>query len=60
VNTAGTHAGHPMGGHSQVVGPFGEVLAEAGDDEEVLVADVDLADVEKARRTFPVLADRRL
>jgi predicted amidohydrolase len=60
VNTAGTHAGHQMGGHSQVVGPFGEVLAEAGDGEEVLVVDVDLADVEKARRTFPVLADRRL
>ncbi len=29
-NTAGTHAGHVMGGHSQVVSASGEVLAEAG------------------------------
>ena len=29
-NTAGTHAGHVMGGHSQVVSATGEVLAEAG------------------------------
>lgn len=61
VNTAGTHAGTAMGGRSVVVGPRGEVLAEAGaDDEEVLVVDVDLADVAKAREAFPVLADRRL
>ncbi|GAB2689222.1 carbon-nitrogen family hydrolase [Thalassiella azotivora] len=61
VNTAGTHAGTPMGGRSQVVGPMGEVLAEAGDGEEVLVVDVDVAGlVSSARRDFPVLADRRL
>ena len=29
-NTAGTHAGHVMGGHSQVVSATGEVLAAAG------------------------------
>jgi predicted amidohydrolase len=60
ANTAGSHAGHPMGGRSQVVGPRGEVLAEAADDEQVLVVDVDLDDVAKARQSFPVLADRRL
>ena len=61
VNTAGTHAGTPMGGRSLVVGPSGEVLAEAGPDEEqVLVVDVDLASVTKLRESFPVLADRRL
>lgn len=60
VNTAGTHAGHEMGGRSQVVGPGGEVLAEAGDGEEVLVCDVDVAQVDVTRDRFPVLADRRL
>jgi predicted amidohydrolase len=60
VNTAGTHAGHEMGGRSQVVAPTGEVLAEAGDGEEVLVLDVDPAIVDHARQRFPVLADRRL
>ena len=60
ANTAGTHAHHRMGGRSQVVAPTGEVLAEAGDGEEVLTLDVDLEQVAGARERFPVLADRRL
>jgi predicted amidohydrolase len=59
-NTAGTHAGVTMGGHSQIVDATGAVLAEAGSSEEVLVADVDLAAVDRWREAFPVLADRRL
>ncbi|MGI8698632.1 MAG: carbon-nitrogen family hydrolase [Mycobacteriales bacterium] len=59
-NTGGTHAGVPMGGHSLVVDPWGEVLAEAGDGEQVLVVDVDPDLVRSTRASFPVLADRRL
>lgn len=59
-NTAGTHAGVPMGGGSLVVDPWGEVVAEAGAGEEVLVVDVDLALVRSTRASFPVLQDRRL
>jgi predicted amidohydrolase len=59
-NTAGTHAGVPMGGGSLVVDPWGEVVAEAGTDEEVLVADLDRDLVRTTRSSFPVLADRRL
>ena len=59
-NTGGTHAGVPMGGHSMVVDPWGEVLAEAGDAEEVLVVELDDELVARTRAGFPVLADRRL
>jgi predicted amidohydrolase len=60
-NTAGTHAGVPMGGYSAVVDPWGEVLAEAGPDaEEVLVVELDDELVARTRASFPVLADRRL
>lgn len=59
-NTAGTHAGVPMGGGSLVVDPWGEVLAEAGTEEEVLVVRLDLDVVGSARTSFPVLPDRRL
>lgn len=58
-NTAGTHAGSQMGGHSAVVAPTGEVLAEAGEDQEVLSVDVPTDLVRDARADFPVLADRR-
>src|SRR5215210_5499897 len=59
-NTAGTHAGVRMGGNSMVVDPWGVVLAEAGDDEDVLMVDIDLSSVPATRSSFPVLADRRL
>jgi predicted amidohydrolase len=59
-NTAGTHAGVEMGGHSQVILPTGEALAMAGPEEQVLSVDVDLSVVTDYRASFPVLADRRL
>jgi predicted amidohydrolase len=59
-NTGGTHAGVPMGGSSQVITAAGEVLAETGTGEEVLVVEVDLAATHQWREQFPVLADRRL
>lgn len=59
-NTAGTHARHEMGGHSQVVDATGKVLAAAGLDEEVLSIDIDTAATPQWRRDFPVLPDRRL
>ncbi|MDT7580400.1 MAG: hypothetical protein QOK35_1664 [Pseudonocardiales bacterium] len=59
-NTAGTHAHHEMGGHSQVVDPWGVVVAEAGTAEEVLSVEIRVGAVAEAREKFPVLADRRL
>jgi predicted amidohydrolase len=59
-NTAGTHAGTQMGGHSQVVDAKGEALAMAGEGEQVLSVDIDLAQVAAWREQFPVLRDRRL
>jgi len=59
-NTAGTHAGTPMGGHSQVIDARGEALAMAGTSEEVLSVEVDMEAVTTWREQFPVLRDRRL
>ncbi|MGZ4486544.1 MAG: carbon-nitrogen hydrolase family protein [Nocardioides sp.] len=47
-------------GHSLVVDPLGEVLAEAGDGDEVLEATLERAALDEARRTNPSLANRRL
>ncbi|WP_434592784.1 carbon-nitrogen family hydrolase [Streptomyces sp. A5-4] len=58
--TAGTHAGVEQAGHSIVVDPWGEVLAEAGTAEEVLTVDLDPAKVTTTREQFPALKDRRL
>lgn len=59
--TAGTHAGVPQAGRSVIVDPWGEVLAEAVDaEEQVVAADIDPAAVDKIRESFPALKDRVL
>ncbi|MFN8195332.1 MAG: carbon-nitrogen hydrolase family protein [Nocardioidaceae bacterium] len=47
-------------GHSMVVDPWGDVLAEAGTGAEVLVATLDREVLATARGTNPSLANRRL
>jgi N-carbamoylputrescine amidase len=47
-------------GSSFLAGPQGEILAEAGTDPAVLVADVDLGRTEQVRRVWPFLRDRRI
>jgi predicted amidohydrolase len=58
--TAGTHAGVPQAGHSVVVDPWGEVLAQAGPGEEVLTVEFDPGRVAVTRDQFPALKDRVL
>ncbi|MEU2156965.1 carbon-nitrogen family hydrolase [Streptomyces sp. NPDC019396] len=60
VGSAGTHAGVQQAGHSIVVDPWGEVLAEAGPDEQILTADLDLTKPAATREQFPALKDRML
>jgi len=48
-----------MYGHSMIVDPWGAVLAELPDGDGVIVAEVDVAEVEKRRGQIPVLAARR-
>jgi len=42
-------------GHSLAVSPWGEVLADGGDAPGVTLVDIDLAEVETARRRIPAL-----
>jgi predicted amidohydrolase len=57
----GTHEdGRATWGRSMVVGPWGEILARAeGDAPGVVLADLDLAAVARARRAIPALANAR-
>jgi len=59
VNRCGADPQVAYAGGSMVVGPTGEVLAEAGSEEGVVAAAVDLAALEAYRRAFPSLADTR-
>ena len=46
-------------GHSLIVDPWGEVLARAAEEEDVIVAELDLERQEEVRDSLPSLANRR-
>ena len=47
-------------GHSFVAGPQGELIAEAGTEEEIMIVDIDMKRCENVRRWWPFLRDRRI
>jgi predicted amidohydrolase len=56
----GTHDnGRKTYGHSLIVSPWGEILAEAGEEPGVIVAEIDVAKVEEARRAVPSIEHDR-
>ncbi len=59
VNRTGASKGEVFGGGSQVIGPWGDLLAAAGDEQQLLTTTLDLNSVTEIRRKIPVLADRR-
>lgn len=60
ANQTGTAPPHYSSwGHSMIVGPWGEVLAEAGEDEGFIVAELDLGELDRVRAAVPALANRR-
>ncbi len=46
-------------GHSLIIDPWGRVLADGGEDEGFIVADIDISEVEKARSRIPALTHDR-
>lgn len=59
VNRCGKHGEAEYCGHSLVVFPWGQILAEAGEGEEILRAELDTEEIAQVRRTIPVFSDRR-
>lgn len=57
---AGVHpGGRRTYGHAQIVGPWGEVLAEAAEAPGIVVANLDLSAMAELRRRFPAPASGR-
>jgi omega-amidase len=57
VNRCGRDPNVEYPGHSQIISPRGEVLADAGEGEGVIHGTLDLPKLEDYRRQFPVLKD---
>lgn len=58
ANLTGTEKGETtFGGRSRIVNPQGTVLAEAAEEDDVILSEIDLAFVAEQRRTIPYLRD---
>ncbi len=64
VIAAGQHGSHPSGrttfGHSVIIDPWGQVIAELESGDGIVDADIDTALPGKLRAEFPVLEHRRI
>lgn len=59
VNRVGRDQHNIFCGHSMLVNPWGEILAEANEEETLLIATIDLTLAEAIRTQIPILNDRR-
>jgi predicted amidohydrolase len=59
-NCAGTNAGTQYAGHSMIVDPMGQVVAEGGEKAAVVTAEIDPARVDSVRKEFSFLDNRVL
>ena len=59
VNRTGHARTFTYSGDSMIIDPFGKVIADAGDGEKLIVADLNLPLVEQYRAEFPAKNDRR-
>ena len=46
-------------GHSLIVNPWGKILCEAGENEEIIYATIDTSYTDKIREELPILKNRR-
>jgi predicted amidohydrolase len=60
VNRCGRDPNVEYPGHSQIISPRGEVIADAGQSEGVVSATLDLPELQAHRQNFPVLEDMRV
>jgi len=57
VNRCGSDLNHDYPGRSVIIDPWGEIIADAGDGEGLVEAEIDLDKVKTWREEFPALKD---
>jgi omega-amidase len=58
-NRSGSDPNNEFAGHSMIINPWGEVIAEAGANEEIVSAEIELDLVKDIRKQIPIFKDRR-
>ena len=59
VNSCGTAGKMKFCGHAMIIDPWGEVLAQGKEEEQLVMADIDFSVIEGIRKSINVFRDRR-
>jgi omega-amidase len=58
-NRVGSDPNNEFAGHSLIIDPWGDTLAEGSEHEELIRAEIDFTEVDKVRKKIPIFQDRR-
>lgn len=58
-NRSGEDPKNRFAGHSMIIGPWGEIIAEGGENEELVTGELDIDSIAEIRNRIPVFDDRR-
>ncbi|OEH91758.1 carbon-nitrogen family hydrolase [Bacillus solimangrovi] len=58
-NRIGSDPDNTFAGHSMVINPWGDIIAEVDETSEALTAEIDLTEINNVRKTIPIFEDRR-
>ncbi|MBW7651146.1 carbon-nitrogen family hydrolase [Anoxybacillus sp. ST4] len=58
-NRAGKDPNNEFAGHSMIVDPWGHIIAEGDEREAIVMATIDMNDVQHVRARIPIFSDRR-
>ncbi|MRN55504.1 carbon-nitrogen family hydrolase [Paenibacillus monticola] len=58
-NRAGSDPTNTFAGHSMIIDPWGDIICEASEGEEILTGTLDLPRVREIREQIPIFSDRR-
>jgi predicted amidohydrolase len=59
VNRVGSDKNSTYFGHSMIISPWGEIIAEGGENEEIIYGNIEKNLINKARNKIPCFKDRR-
>jgi omega-amidase len=58
-NCSGSNPSNVFAGHSLIIDPWGEIITEGSEQEEIICGEIDLEKVKNVRNTIPVFEDRK-
>lgn len=58
-NRAGSDPKNEFGGHSLIISPWGDIIAEGSLEEELIISEIDLNEADEVRKKIPIFQDRR-